>query len=215
MPKRIINKTRSCQTIPWAELKGYEFNTLKQAEGRDVSKLKNAIVNDGFIFPLFIWAGHHFVIDGAGRDKALLELEAEGYEIDDIPVVEIQADNKRQAKMLTLQASSRFGEITKESYEDFIFDMGLTDGDLGKFDLNIDLSSDLNLAAELPDLDESVDQKIKQITFYFSLEQFATVERAVEASKRLGDLFDAENDNVNGNAMARVCEIFLGLPDVG
>ncbi len=136
----VLNKTKSCPTIPWNKLKTYEFNALKEAKDRDVTKLKNSIVNDGFRFPMFIWADHKFVIDGAGRDKALLELEAEGYQIEDVPVVEIEAENKREAKMLALQASSKYGDITEQSYGDFTLDMELTEPDFGKFDLGLDFS---------------------------------------------------------------------------
>jgi DNA modification methylase len=166
MSKVILNKTKSCQSIPWQELKGYEFNGLKEADGRDVTKLKASIVNDGFIFPMFIWAGHKFVIDGAGRDKALMELEAEGYEIEGIPVVEIEAENKRMAKLLTLQASSRYGGVTKESYEDFTLDMELVDFDLARFDLGVDfdLVEVEELAPCLTDPDEVPEPPKEPIT---------------------------------------------------
>jgi ParB-like chromosome segregation protein Spo0J len=79
--KKIINKVTNCETINWKELKTYEFNTLKDQTERDVTKLKNSIVNNGFTSPFYIWADHNYVIDGTGRQLALLELEKEGLEI--------------------------------------------------------------------------------------------------------------------------------------
>ena len=111
----IINKVKNTKTLSWEELKKYEFNTLKESKNRDVSKLKNSIINDGFSFPFYIWEGHRYVIDGAGRDKALLELEKEGYEIPDLPIVEIEALNKQEAKKKVLLVSSSYGETTQKT----------------------------------------------------------------------------------------------------
>ena len=134
--KVIKNNVVGGETIPWSELKGFEFNNLKE-EKRDVSKLKNAIVNGGFSFPIYIWHGHRYVIDGKGRDIALSELEKEGYEIPDLPITEIRADNKRQAKLLALQASSSHGQVTSESFADFSIDLELEPLDFEMFDLGL------------------------------------------------------------------------------
>lgn len=88
-------------------------------------RLKNAIVNRGFNFPFFLWAGKRFIIDGAGRVAALKELEAEGHDVPDLPVVEIAAETLNEAKALVLQASSSHGEITQESFDIFVGDMDL------------------------------------------------------------------------------------------
>ncbi len=94
MSRKIINTVKNCKTLSWKELKTYEFNNLKEDQNRDVSKLKNLIVSDYFCFPFFIWEGNNYCIDGAGRRKVLLELEEEGYIVDDLPIVEIQAEKK-------------------------------------------------------------------------------------------------------------------------
>lgn len=109
--------------ISWAHLQKMEKNDLKSVEDRDVQKLKNAIVNRGFSFPFYVWYGHEYVIDGAGRSKALAELEQEGYTIPDLPVVYIRADSFEQAKALVLQASSEHGKITQESLNAFLEDI--------------------------------------------------------------------------------------------
>jgi hypothetical protein len=122
--KKIINKVKSCKTLNWTELKTYEFNNLKSKD-RDTTNLKNSIVNDGFCFPFYIWSEHRYVIDGNGRNIVLSELEEEGYEICDLPYVEIEAETMQEAKKRVMQVSSEHGTITQDSYDSFVFDMNL------------------------------------------------------------------------------------------
>jgi DNA modification methylase len=114
-------------TLPWAVLKGYERNTLKVAEGRDIKPLKAAMVNRGFNFPVYIWADHLYIIDGAGRMEALAALESDGYVIPDLPIVEIQAANMQEAKALVLQASSEHGRVSQASYNEFVLDLDMSE----------------------------------------------------------------------------------------
>jgi len=142
--KVIKNNVVGGETLAWDILKGFEFNTLKSSDSRDVSTLKNAIVNGGFSFVFFIWNEHRYVIDGKGRYLALIELEKEGYEIPDLPVSYIQADNKAMAKRLALQASSQHGEITEDSFKEFTIDLDLQPLDFEMFDLGLgELSLDV------------------------------------------------------------------------
>ena len=117
--KQIKNKILKTELVSWQELKGYEFNQLKDNSNRDISKLKNSIVNQGFSFALYNWFEHKFIIDGTGRYLALLELEKEGYKIPDLVVNQIQAENIKEAKKLALMVSSQYGQITQTSLADF------------------------------------------------------------------------------------------------
>jgi len=135
--KEIKNRKLDFRYISWDELKTYEHNDLKDSKNRDVSKLKNNIVNDNFSFPIYVWK--RFLLDGDGRVKALNELEKEGYIIPDLPVVEIEAETKQAAKKLVMQASSQYGEITKESYELFIQDIDIEIKDIELNIIDIDM----------------------------------------------------------------------------
>jgi DNA modification methylase len=119
---KIVNKVKNTKTIPWVKLKDWEFNNLKDAT-RNVKNLKNSIVNDGFIAPFFVWDGHKYIIDGNGRNKALSELEKEGYEIGELPIVEIEAKTKQEAKAIVLKISSKYGNITNDSWLNFTVDL--------------------------------------------------------------------------------------------
>lgn len=121
----IKNNVKDCKTIPWATVKEFELNNLKSGKDRDVKKLINAIVNEGFNFPIYIWKGHRYVIDGAGRVAALAELERQGATIEDLPYISIEAENKQHAKFLVLQASSQHGQITQDSLNEFAVDLDM------------------------------------------------------------------------------------------
>ena len=50
----------------------------------------------------------------------------------------------------------------------------------------------------------------QQMTFTLHDNQAETVKRAIGIAKSLGEFIDSGNENGNGNALARVCELFLG-----
>jgi copper chaperone CopZ len=88
--KEIINKVTNCPTISWEIIKTWEFNQLKDNSDRDVKKLVQSIKNNGFIAPFDCWKpkeGKPFVLDGTGRNLALLQLETEGCKIPELPVI--------------------------------------------------------------------------------------------------------------------------------
>ncbi len=140
----IKNKVENLEFLPWHDLSRYDFNTLKEKERVNIDRLKKAIIEKGFCFPFFVWQGNDFVIDGTGRFKALKALEAEGVDIPDLPIVNIQAKTLDEAKQLVLQASSDFGEITKES-----LDLFGADFEIDFTTVSIPSIEDLNLEPEL------------------------------------------------------------------
>lgn len=50
----------------------------------------------------------------------------------------------------------------------------------------------------------------QQMTFTLHDDQAEMVKRALEAAKNIGTFVDTGNENSNGNALALVCELFLG-----
>lgn len=121
--KKITSKITGFAQMSWGELRTFQRNDLKEEANRDVTRLKNAIVNEGFATPFFIWASHRYVLDGTGRCLALEELESEGFEIPALPVIEIEADNMETAKRIVLMISSQHGVITQESLDRFTEDI--------------------------------------------------------------------------------------------
>jgi hypothetical protein len=118
--KKISNNVKDTETINWNKLKDYEANTLKTK--RDIMKIVESIKAKGFIAPIFIYDESKYIIDGAGRKMALIELEKQGYDIDDLPIVTIKAKDLKEAKELVTLISSNHGNVTAESYKEFLVD---------------------------------------------------------------------------------------------
>lgn len=131
----IPNKLDKFPKISWEDLKDkYELNALKEKEGRDVSDLKQSIIELGFFMPLCLWEDGAYICDGSGRFMALEMLEYEGYQIPDLPYIPIEAKTKKEAKQKTLAITSNYGMVTPDSIGQFKLDME----DLNLSFINID-----------------------------------------------------------------------------
>jgi hypothetical protein len=127
--KTIKNKILGFDYQPWSIIKTYEFNKLK-SNARDVTKLEQSIINSGFTAPFFVWreeSGNYkdYVIDGTGRWLALQNLEKAGVVIPNLPIILIDAKNKKEAKLIAMQISSKHGTITEKSLADFVLDFDI------------------------------------------------------------------------------------------
>jgi hypothetical protein len=154
MKKQIELRKNELKWIPWKDLKEYDFNSLKDSTDRDISKLKNSIVNSKFSFPFYIW--NRYVIDGAGRKQALIELESEGYKIPDLPVLAVDARDLNEAKKLVLAISSQHGKVSKQSYDDFtidILDLNIEEINIEIEDYDVSSEDDKVLEAKEDDFD--------------------------------------------------------------
>ncbi|MHA1371334.1 MAG: DNA-methyltransferase [Promethearchaeota archaeon] len=113
---------------------------FKSITSEALKKLKKSITTYGIFVPKFVWINKdiYWTIDGHQTKKALSELENEGYEIPEIPIVEVKASNKKDAIKKLLIINSRYGKINRKTN---IFD--LYDLDLG----------DLITTLEIPEID--------------------------------------------------------------
>lgn len=125
--------------LPIDQLKTFQGN-LKELHEDEYEKLKNSILKYGFSFPVFVW--QDFMLDGHQRIFTVNKLLAEGYTIGDIPVVEIEAENKVCAAEKLLLINSRYAKITDEGLYEFVNEMELDfeslvgDLDLPDFDMD-------------------------------------------------------------------------------
>ena len=62
---------------------------------------------------------------------------------------------------------------------------------------------------EYPALPDGDKAPFVQMTFTLHDEQVEEVKAAMDVAKSLG-AYDSPNENSNGNALARICEMFLG-----
>jgi hypothetical protein len=87
--------------------------------------LKRSIIKHGFSFPVFVWDGDK-ILDGHQRIYAVTRLMSEdGYTIDNIPVVDIEATDTAHAAEKLLLLNSKYGRMTERRLTDFAAAYGL------------------------------------------------------------------------------------------
>ena len=137
MSKKISITCKGSSTVPLDKLKNFQGN-LKTLESTEFEKLKRSILKYGFSFPVFVWRDQ--ILDGHQRVFVVRSMVDEGYTIGDIPVVEIEAKDRKEAGEKLLALNSHYAKITDEGLYEFLHDMSI---DIGE------IAGDL----ELPDID--------------------------------------------------------------
>lgn len=143
MPNKIIpiKCGQGLRAVSYRSLKPFQ-GSLKEMSQDSAKKLRASILKYGWRFPVHVWrdGDTDYVHDGHGRLNVLKSLIAEGYMIDKIPVVDIQADDRRMAAALLLAVNSKYGTITGDGLYEFMHDMDIDPIVLETFDLpDIDL----------------------------------------------------------------------------
>jgi len=150
------------------ELKQFENfqGNLKEISEEALEKLKNNIIKNGFCAPIFVWSGKKFILDGHQRIIAVKSLIEDGYvlENNELPYIEIEAKDKKQAAELVLSYNSQYGEITEDGLKEFKdkFELDLSELD-NTINIPIGLDVDVNLTEEPneKDLSEELPTKNK------------------------------------------------------
>ena len=95
---------------------------LKKITPTNLAKLKNNILKNGFIAPLFVWddKGDYRLLDGHQRLAALISLRQEDYDIPMIPVDIIQAKDEADAKKMLLSITSQYGEFEAAELKEWL-----------------------------------------------------------------------------------------------
>jgi len=131
--KEIQIKCKGNRYVNWKELKPFQGN-LKELSPQNFKKLKQSIINLGWISPCFVWDKNK-TLDGHGRLLVLPEIEKEGYVIPPLPVVDIQAPDKRTAGKILLAINSRYQRITQEGLDEFIKNNDIDFNELDDIDI--------------------------------------------------------------------------------
>ena len=100
---------------------------MKTLRDSNKEKLCKSILEHGYFIPAFIWRSGEdmYILDATQRYHALEELEKQGYTIPNIPFLEIEAKDKKDAAQKLLQITSRYGTINEETsfFESFNIDL--------------------------------------------------------------------------------------------
>lgn len=139
--------------------------SLKSISKPNLKKLKNSILKQGFTAPIFVWPhrGTHYILDGHQRLQALKSFKAEGYDIPDLPVAYIYADDEQQAKEKLLQITSQYGDFTLEGVQEFIAGMDID------FDSIRLTAGDFDIFESIDSLDENNNLKEQSISNSFDV----------------------------------------------
>ena len=90
---------------------------LKELSELNFERLKNEILESGFIAPFFIWVkdNNNYLLDGHQRKRTLEKMKEQGIKMPvEFPVYEIYAENHREACLRVLAYSSQYGLMTKQ-----------------------------------------------------------------------------------------------------
>lgn len=98
--------------------------------------------------------------------------------------------------------------IELDDLSDLNFEMDLVGFSPDDFEA---LNFDSDAEAEMPDLNDGDREPFQQMTFTMHDDQVEQVKEAIEKAKKMGPFVDTGNENGNGNAISRICEIFNGL----
>jgi ParB family chromosome partitioning protein len=197
-------------------LKPYERNA-RTHDGAQVAKIAASITEFGFTNPTLVDSTDG-IIAGHGRLMAAKELGPAEVPaiVPDHPTdaqrrAHIPADN-RPALDAGWDNDMLAAELADLQGEGFDLELtGFTDAEIDKL-----LPTGEDAITEMPDLKSGDREPFRQMTFTLHDEQAESVERAMKKAKEIGPFVDSPNENGNGNALARICEIFLtqnGLPE--
>ena len=194
---------------PIERLVPYERNARTHS-AEQVAQIAASIQEFGFTNPILV-ASDDGILAGHGRLAAAKDLG-----MAEVPVVVLDhltptqrrayvlADNK-----LALNAGWEVDVLTAE-----LEDLRSDDFDLSLLGWSADELSGL-LAPEVDELDGMPDlpsgdrEPIQQMTFTLHDDQAEIVKEAIEKAKAIGPFAETGNENSNGNALARVAELFL------
>lgn len=165
-----------------------------------------------------IIAGNHaqeaFV--NAGIEN-VIEVETDGTQIVVVKRTDMSADSVQGKKMAIMDnRASELGldwdaVVLEEMMEDIKAQEGGLDGWLENLAEEINIELDIEDAfGKLPDEDRA---PFRQMTFTLHDTQFEIINEALKISKSMGDFIESENENSNGNALSRICELFIGEND--
>ena len=202
-----------CTCDPSGKLSRVDVGELKRFQGDfktlhkdQYAKLKQSIESKGFFAPIFVWAGHEFILDGHQR---LSVLEREGWEVEGgIPIVEIEAEDEKDAAEKLLLLSSTYGKVDAQGTYEFVEQFGIDLVDWGLSDLpdfDVEAFGAEFVEGEFPRLPDNDDEpEFTQMTFVLHVSQADIVRMAIERAKDAG-VESAVNKNSDANALAVVC----------
>lgn len=196
------------ETRPVSSLKAAPYNPRRITDSA-LRGLQVSVERFGLVQPIIVNERTGYIVGGHQRVRAL---QAAG--VKDALVVLVDLPNtEERALNIALNSPAIAGEFTEglgalldevqaadaELYEALLFDAFVTPE-----------PSDDEWGEVLGDLPEGEQGAARQMTFVLTADQIEYVTGALAAAKALGDFGDTGNTNGNGNAIVRICEMWMG-----
>jgi ParB-like chromosome segregation protein Spo0J len=173
-----------------------------------LSKLKRSIEEFGYIEPIVVNKRTMHVVGGNQRLKVLRQLD-----IKEVQAVIVDLDDTHE-KALNIALNKISGEWDLPLLKDLLLeiDTGEIDTEITGFNME-EIEELMNQfyveeLDEMPTLPDGDRENFQQMTFTLHDGQVELIQEALRLSKSLGP-FESLNENSNGNALARICEIFI------
>lgn len=194
------------ESLPIESLTFDPANARKHSEA-NLSAIEQSLRLFGQRKPIVI-TSDNLIVAGNGTVEAALFL---GWT--DIAVVRVPADwdaTQVQAFALADNRTSELAEWNHDVLAVQLFELLELDFDVKAigFEAPVEPNSDEWEAAFDATSGERSD--VQQITFTLHTDQVEMVKNALATSKALGEFGDTGNPNTNGNALARICEMWQG-----
>ena len=109
--------------IDWRLAKPIQDSTLKHLNDVEAEKLRESMVDTGFISPFFVWenSGVIYILDGVHRQRELSRLGDEGHAIPDrLPAIFIDCKDRTEACQMVLQYSSDYAKVSQNGFVQFV-----------------------------------------------------------------------------------------------
>ncbi len=194
---------------PIERLVPYEKNARTHS-AEQVAQIAASIQEFGFTNPILV-ASDDGILAGHGRLAAAKDLG-----LKEVPVVVLDhltptqrrayvlADNK-----LALNAGWDVDMLAAEmeGLQAVEFDLGLLGWSVDE--LSGLLAPEVDELDDMPELASGDREPIQQMTFTLHDDQAEIIKEAIEKAKAIGPFAETGNENSNGNALARVAELFL------
>ncbi len=162
--------------IDYRSLVPFQQN-LKDLDTEQYDKLLSSFKKHGYFVPAYVWMndGTPYIMDAHQRHRVLMHEEIVFENSDyQVPYIEIQASDEKDAKEKLLLIASQYGKVTREGFDEFTYDL-----DIENLDYHFDALTDFPIPIE-DDLDDP-EKPEKDKTVKYSIEQLKTLELAYMA----------------------------------
>ena len=183
------------------------YNPRKELKPGDTEyeKINKSLNEFGLVDPLIVNKDMTVI----GGHQRLSVLKDAGFNKVPCSVVDL---DKTKEKALNIALNKITGEWDFPKLNDLLIEL-----DTGDFDMEAVGYSEDELkellgyvpGGEFPELPDGDKEPFQQMTFTLHDTQAEQVSEALKTSKAMGPFIDSDNENSNGNALARICETFL------